>query len=250
MQNLFEALPEASAFRGLSVLVLPGGGYRDNVHTLGYEGTDVAAWLCSIGFAAFTLQYTLQPRAWHGRAASVRPAIDEALEALAIVRSRGAALQADAPAKVCIMGFSAGAHLAMCVCKAAAESNKPGPDGLLLAYPPARSPICPCLLGSLLLSPLDYIVPWQGIVNPEGEHKWCDMDGIAENAPPTILVASTGDLLLPPRSHADVIYDKWREKGVAVHYVREALGHHGFAMKGWQRQCEQWLCSQLPASSL
>jgi len=85
------------------VIVCPGGGYHNL--TLGKEGTDVAAWLNERGVAAFVLHYRLGPR-YHYPAA-----FDDATRAMRYVRSHAAELKID-PARIGIMGFSAGGHLA------------------------------------------------------------------------------------------------------------------------------------------
>jgi acetyl esterase/lipase len=53
--SLLAYLPEASSANGTAVIVCPGGGFR--YLAFDYEGTDVAAWLNSIGVAAFVLKY-------------------------------------------------------------------------------------------------------------------------------------------------------------------------------------------------
>ena len=84
------------------VLVLPGGGYRQ----LGWnkEGTEVAGWLNSIGFSAAVLLY----RAPNQRDA----ALCDVQRAIGILR-RDAAKYGIDPGRVGVIGFSAGANLAI-----------------------------------------------------------------------------------------------------------------------------------------
>lgn len=84
------------------VVILPGGGYRQ----LGWnkEGTEVAAWLNSIGFSAAVLLY---------RAPGQRDAaLCDVQRAVGLLR-RDAGKYAVDPARVGVIGFSAGANLAI-----------------------------------------------------------------------------------------------------------------------------------------
>ncbi len=84
------------------VVVLPGGGYRQ----LGWnkEGTEIAQWLNSIGFSAAVLLY----RAPNQRDA----ALCDVQRAIGILRRDAAKYSID-PGRVGVIGFSAGANLAI-----------------------------------------------------------------------------------------------------------------------------------------
>jgi acetyl esterase/lipase len=87
---------------GAAVIVCPGGAYG---HLANHEGAPVAEWLNSIGITAFVLKYRLGPRYHHPAA------LQDAARAIRTVRSRGAEWKID-PARIGIIGFSAGGHLA------------------------------------------------------------------------------------------------------------------------------------------
>ena len=88
---------------GAAVVVCPGGGYV--VVASDHEGKQVAEWLNGLGVTAFVLQYRLGPRYHH-------PApLQDAQRALRLVRARAGEWGVD-PARVGILGFSAGGHLA------------------------------------------------------------------------------------------------------------------------------------------
>jgi len=55
LMEVWPADPEVS--NGASVIVCPGGGYR--ILAWDKEGTEIAAWLNSIGYSAFVLQYRI-----------------------------------------------------------------------------------------------------------------------------------------------------------------------------------------------
>jgi len=91
---------------GSAVLVMPGGGYEflsyDN------EGTSQAAWLNERGITAFILLYRLPGEGWESR--PLVP-LQDAQRAMRVIRGR-AGRDAIDPARVAVLGFSAGGHLA------------------------------------------------------------------------------------------------------------------------------------------
>jgi acetyl esterase/lipase len=91
---------------GASMLLIPGGGYRHVA--VGKEGYQVAKWLTNEGVAAFVLLYRLPADGW---AAGPDAPLQDAQRAVRLIRSNAARLGLD-PARVGVMGFSAGGHLA------------------------------------------------------------------------------------------------------------------------------------------
>ena len=88
------------------MLVLPGGGYR---RIAWHESVPVAGWLNSIGIAAAVLEYSVG----EDEVLYPRPQ-QQALYALRTLRARATSLNID-PARIGVLGFSAGGHLAACV---------------------------------------------------------------------------------------------------------------------------------------
>jgi acetyl esterase/lipase len=161
-------LPAAESATGTAVVVAPGGALR----VLGWdnEGVKVAQWLNSKGIAALVLKYrTLQamPASGRGRGAPPTPAtagaaprqelairngnanpesddpalrevlhmgIADAQQALRLARRNATAWRID-PARVGIMGFSAGGGIA--VGTALAERSDASPDFLVSLYGPS-----------------------------------------------------------------------------------------------------------------
>ena len=111
------------------VIVCPGGGYGGLAEE--HEGVEVAKRLNALGSAAVVLKYRVPRRSqdtpW------VVPVLD-AREMLRIVRKRAAEWNAD-PAKVGILGFSAGGNLAARVAYSLGEPEAPRPDFAVLVYP-------------------------------------------------------------------------------------------------------------------
>ena len=98
--------PPKEKRNGAAIVVCPGGGYR--ILAMDLEGTEVCAWLNSIGVTAVLLKYRVPAR--EGLPRHV-PALEDAQRALGLVRHQATELGID-PRRVGILGFSAGAHLA------------------------------------------------------------------------------------------------------------------------------------------
>lgn len=117
-----------------AIVVCPGGGYARRAE---HEGTPVARWLNGLGIAAFVLDYRV---ALHRHPAPLR----DAQRAIRLVRS-GAWGGGMSFARVGILGFSAGGHLAATAgtrydlgdLEAAdpVERASCRPDALVLCYP-------------------------------------------------------------------------------------------------------------------
>ena len=96
-------LPEPDKASGTAIVVCPGGGYGGLAP---HEGAGYAEWLAQNGVAAFVLKYRL------GSAGYRHPImLGDAARAIRLTRARAAEWKID-PARVGIMGSSAGGHLA------------------------------------------------------------------------------------------------------------------------------------------
>jgi len=103
--------PELHVYRparpdGSSLLILPGGGYE--FLSVQNEGLDPARRFNAEGTTAFILTYRLPVDGWSNRSVV---ALQDAQRAMRLVRSRAAEFGID-PARLGVLGFSAGGHLA------------------------------------------------------------------------------------------------------------------------------------------
>ena len=111
------------------VIICPGGGYGGLAEQ--HEGVTVAERLNAFGCAAVVLKYRVPRRdpekPW------IVPVMD-ARKTVEIVRARAAEWNGN-PAKVGILGFSAGGNLAARVAYSPAEAEAARPDFAVLVYP-------------------------------------------------------------------------------------------------------------------
>ncbi len=132
---LLDASPELSPDPRPLVLICPGGGY---CYTSDREAEPVALRLCGLGLHCCILRYSVAP------AAVFPTALQQLAASVALVRQNAEAWQVN-PARIYVMGFSAGGHLAASL---GVLWNRPfagealgldkaqtKPDGLILCYP-------------------------------------------------------------------------------------------------------------------
>jgi acetyl esterase/lipase len=103
--------PEIHVYRpqhpnGQGLLVLPGGSYR--LLSVQNEGLDAARIFGEMGISVFILTYRLPNEGWDQQA---NVPLQDAQRAMRLVRSKAKAFGID-PAKLAVLGFSAGGHLA------------------------------------------------------------------------------------------------------------------------------------------
>ena len=111
------------------VIVCPGGGY--GILAEEHEGAEVARRLNAFGSAAVVLRYRVPRR--DNEKPWIVPIMD-ARRTIQIVREHAKEWNAD-PAKVGILGFSAGGNLAARVAYSPAEADAVRPDFAVMVYP-------------------------------------------------------------------------------------------------------------------
>jgi acetyl esterase/lipase len=128
------------ASTGAAVVVFPGGGY--NILAIDLEGTEVCDWLNAKGIACILLKYRVPGT---GPYMSKSPAaLEDAQRAVGLVRSHAAEWKID-PHRIGVLGFSAGAHLAVALSTHydkrlytpvdAADQQSCRPDFAVVIYP-------------------------------------------------------------------------------------------------------------------
>lgn len=152
-------LPEPAKATGAAVIVLPGGGFT--MLSMDSEGWTIARWLADHGIAAFVLKYrtmqtpadekALLPSLMTSMGALMAdpekammplapPAVADAVQALKLVRAGASTWKID-PARVGMIGFSAGAMATRDVALSADPALRPAFVGLI--YGPMREVTVP-----------------------------------------------------------------------------------------------------------
>jgi acetyl esterase/lipase len=115
--------PAADKNTGAAVLVCPGGGYY--ILAMDLEGTEVCSWLNSIGVTGVLLKYRVPRR--EGRPEYAAP-LQDAQRAMGLVRSHAREWGID-PARIGVLGFSAGGNLSAVLCGQHERRTYPAVDG-------------------------------------------------------------------------------------------------------------------------
>lgn len=191
--------PASAAKRnGSAIVILPGGGHKLLVWT--NEGTKVATALNRIGVTAFVLKYRLANEPGSTYSVEGDPA-DDARRAIRWVRAHAADYGID-PARVGVMGFSAGGELVTQVADHPEPAGRPHVDAIdaLSARPDFQVLVFP--------GP-------RGLPAPA-----------AATAPPAFLVAGSRDACCAVPSVA--LYEQLRRAGVSAELHMYADSGHAF----------------------
>ncbi len=216
--------PAAGKNTGAAALVFPGGSYLRLSYTT--EGTDICAWLNSIGMTCVLVKYRV-PEDGH-YPANVED-LEDAQQAMRLTRAHAAEWGID-PHKVGVIGFSAGAHLAVVLSthpdfegkNVAASTVDARPDFQMVIYP-----------------------GW--LTNPAGGPTVDPVLAPTLAVPPTFLVQAENDYT----AHVEnvlIYFEALKNAKVPAELHVYTLGGHGFGMggkelpvSGWTGLAETWL---------
>ena len=230
--------PPLQGKTGASVVVCPGGGYG---MLADHEGEDVALWLNTLGITAFVLHYRLGPHSRH-------PAmLDDAARAVRTVRSFADSLD---PARVGILGFSAGGHLASTLAThfEAGDPSAPDPLDRLSSRPDLAVLIYPVIS---LQEPHGHDGSRQNLLGADApEELAASLSNhlhVTSGTPPTFLVHTSDDAGVPAENSL-LLALALRGAGVAVELHLYESGPHGFGLAEgdpvlgtWPAHCAAWL---------
>ena len=221
--NMAVYLPPAGKNMGAAAVVFPGGGYA--LLAMDLEGTEICQWLNSIGMTCVLVKYRVPE---NGRYPENTEDLEDAQQAMRLTRSHATEWGID-PKKVGVIGFSAGAHLAV----------------VLSTHPEFQGKNVP--VSSVDVRPAFQMVIYPGYTSlPDGKVP----DSIAPTAavPPTFLVQAENDYAAKVESSVDYFMALKEAKVPAeMHIYTE--GGHGFGLRAtdapiatkWPVLAEEWL---------
>ncbi|MVM39559.1 alpha/beta hydrolase fold domain-containing protein [Spirosoma sp. HMF3257] len=233
-------IPTKAKMTGAAVMICPGGGY--GILAASHEGSDIARWFNEMGVAAFVLKYRLPNPEIMTNQQEV-PLMD-AMQGMTLIRQNAARYGID-PAKIGVMGFSAGGHLASTLAthynRGEKASDLAKPNFAILLYPvvtfgeKAHTGSRDKLLGKLNTSP-DMIAYYSNELQ------------VSPQTPPTFLVHAEDDKAVPVENSIG-FYLACLKNSVPAEMHLYPAGGHGFGMRTakfgslntWPDACKAWL---------
>ncbi len=232
--------PEKGKANGTAVIICPGGGYSGLA--IRSEGYAVAQEFAKIGVTAFVLKYRL-PNDLIMVDKTIGP-LQDAEQAILIVRTRAAEWGLN-PAKIGIMGFSAGGHLASTLATHFDKwviDNKANislrPDFAILMYP------------VITFGEKTHRGSKNNLIGANATQDMVDLYSnekqVTANTPITFLVQAADDNVVPIENSL-IFYDALLKNKVKGEMHVFAEGGHGFGLNNrkskahWFDWCTTWL---------
>lgn len=214
-----------SAAKPVTVVVCPGGGY--NILAWDKEGTEVAAWLNSLGVSAAVLKYRVPRR---DKDAPHKAPLQDAQRALRLIRANAKAWGLPVE-KLGMVGFSAGGNLTVMAATHFDDTTYPAQDAAdaLSCRPDFVMPIYPAYLGNeRTVGPLSPLVT------------------VTRNTPPVFVAVTDDDVLRGVNAASFYIELKKAHVPSELHIF--AKGGHGYGLRPsanpvsqWPKRAEDWL---------
>lgn len=225
--------PTLSVFRpakpdGSAILIIPGGGYRWVV--IDKEGFEGARLFAREGATVYVLKHRLPHQGW---AAGPDTPLQDAQRAMRMIRSRANADGID-PARVTVMGFSAGGHVAGSLAtrfdatvyqpRDSVDALPARPDAAVLVYPVVSMQAAVAHAGSrenmIGLSPTQAMIEKYSLeVSPPTD------------APPVMLLHAADDASVPVENSL-LLFAALKAAGVPASLHVFESGGHGFGLRG------------------
>jgi acetyl esterase/lipase len=212
---------------GAAVVVFPGGGFR--ILAMDLEGTEVCAWLNSIGVTGVLLKYRVPAR--EGRPEYAAP-LQDAQRALGIVRSHAKEWGID-PHRIGVLGFSAGGHLAATLSANSQARTYPRVD---------ESDDASC-------RPDFQILIYPGGVVERGGYALAPDVAVTAKTPPTFLVMAQDDPVRPENVLGYAMALEGEKVPMELHVYPS--GGHGYGLRptrdfvtSWPQRAADWMRSR------
>ena len=184
-----------------AILICPGGGY--SILAIDKEGTEIAAWLNTLGITGIVLKYSVP-----GKRAE---ALQDIQRAMGLVRQHAEEWKIN-PQQLGVIGFSAGGNLA-----AVLNNNYQNRTYKLVDEADKLS----CKADFCLL-----IYP-----------AWLEVTMVSEKNPPTFIVQTKDDALVKPTTpYAEAL----KEKNVPCEFHLFDVGGHGYGLRPSKNPVSKW----------
>jgi acetyl esterase/lipase len=217
--------PAASKDTGAAVVVFPGGGY--NILAMDLEGTELCHWFNSIGVTGILVKYRVPAQPTSARGAAP---LQDAQRAMRLTRTHASEWHIN-PARIGVMGFSAGGHLAALISNNwnkptyepvdAADKSSARPDFAMLIYPAY-------LTGDKEMTTVSPALP------------------VSAQTPPTLLIQAEDDPI--PVEGSLVYYRALKNAKVPAEMHLYPKGGHGYGLRSevaplntWPKRAEEWM---------
>jgi acetyl esterase/lipase len=217
--------PAAGKDTGAAVVVFPGGGY--NILAMDLEGTEICEWFNSIGVTGVLVKYRVPAQPTSPRGAAP---LQDAQRAMRLARAHASEWHIN-PARIGVMGFSAGGHLAALLStnfdKTAyepvdgADASSARPDFAMLIYPAYLT--------------LDKEMTTVSPALP-----------VSGKTPPTMLIQAEDDGI--PVEGSLVYYRALKNAKVPAELHLYPAGGHGYGLRSpvaplntWPKRAEEWM---------
>lgn len=204
---------------GQAVVICPGGGYQRLC--MDYEGYEVAQWFAANGITAAVLKYRMPN-------AHPEVPLEDAVEALRILRGDVPGAEGYTCPTVGIVGFSAGGHLAAY----ASTMGTPKPAFSILFYPVITAEREKGHQGSF-----DSLLG-EGR-NAETDARYSLQNRVSADTPPALLLLSDDDRSVPS-VNSIYYYNALKEHGIEASMHIYPTGGHGWGIRPRFRYREQW----------
>ncbi len=217
--------PTAVKDTGAAVVVFPGGGY--SILAMDLEGTEICEWFNTLGVTGILVKYRVPSKPDSPRGAAP---LQDAQRAIRLARTHASEGHIN-PARIGVMGFSAGGHLAASISNNfekltyesldAADQASARPDFAMLIYPAY-------LTTDKELTAISPALP------------------VSSKTPPTFLIQAEDDGI--PVENSLVYYRALKNAKVPAEMHLYPAGGHGYGLRSpvaplntWPKRAEEWL---------
>jgi acetyl esterase/lipase len=233
------AFPVAGAAHAPALLVLPGGGYAFRSEKL--DGLEIAAWFAEHGIAAFVLNYRVDPFRYPV------PLLD-AQRAMRWLRTHADEQRID-PARLGVMGTSAGGHLAALLSTEAGGGDLDSPDPVERAS--SRPDLAVLMQAVVSLTDHVHTGSRRHLLGespaPDLLQRLSAERRVGPATPPTFIWTSKTDEFVDYRN-SELYAAALSARGIDHRYELFPEGHHGRGLaraerytRAWPELCLQWL---------